>query len=91
MVSFHLRESKLSIQKEIIIAFPISGGLAVSKPAKNTKPHLLTPEEGCGLSNVPQKRIMGGTIAKDGKRLIYLLYISLFRNEYHQLLFKSQN
>lgn len=43
----------------------------VSKPAPIPKARLLTPEEGCGYSNVPQKRIMGGTIAKDGNTLYF--------------------
>lgn len=31
------------------------------------KGRLLTPEEGCGLSKVSQKRIVGGGPAKNGK------------------------
>lgn len=34
---------------------------------KNIKGRLLTPEEGCGISKVPNTKIVGGGVAKQGK------------------------
>lgn len=43
----------------------------VSRLVNYPKGRLLTPEEGCGLSNVPHKRIVGGSVAKNGRRMIF--------------------
>lgn len=42
----------------------------------NKKGRLLTPDEGCGYSKVAHKRIVGGTVAKDGE--LYGLVKSTF-------------
>lgn len=39
----------------------------VSRLTNYPKGRLLTPDEGCGFSNVPIKRIVGGSVAKNGK------------------------
>lgn len=38
----------------------------MSSPSTFPKARLLTPEEGCGISSVPNKRIVGGSVAKNG-------------------------
>lgn len=63
----------------------------VSKPAAIPIPHLLTPEEGCGYSKVPQKRIMGGAIAKDGNTLYFLKRNAAIRNIFIDSFKKNQN
>lgn len=42
-----------------------TGPVEVRNP--NTRSHLLTPTEGCGISKVPHNRVVGGVPAKKGE------------------------
>lgn len=45
-------------------------------PVANVKGRLLTPEEGCGYSRVQNKRIIGGSAAKNGEHKKNLQFFS---------------
>lgn len=44
-------------------------------PKSGIKGRLLSPEEGCGFSKVENKRIIGGSPAKNGIRTAYIYHL----------------
>lgn len=62
-----VRELTKGPERELRIA-PNTGEIARSLLDTAPKGRLLTPEEGCGYSKVQNKRIIGGSEAKNGKK-----------------------
>lgn len=50
------------------------GGELSSASSTYPKGRLLTPEEGCGFSKFSDTRIVGGSVAKNGKRSMRCKY-----------------